>query len=75
MPVSDENGDRTHSLFAKYFMEILRQNENVLSGEMLSYELGSRVREKVENPDRVTPSYTSLQDAGPRGGDFFFVPV
>ena len=75
VPVSDENGDRTHSLFAKYFMEILRQNENVLSGEMLSYELGSRVREKAENPDRVTPSYTSLQDAGHRGGDFFFVPV
>jgi len=75
VPVSDENGDRTHSLFAKYFMEILRQNENVLSGEMLSYELGSRVREKVENPDRVTPTYTSLQDAGHRGGDFFFVPV
>jgi hypothetical protein len=75
VPVNDENGDRTHSLFAKYFMEILRQNENVLSGEMLSYELGSRVREKVENPERVTPSYTSLQDAGHRGGDFFFVPV
>jgi len=75
VPVSDESGDRTHSLFAKYFMEILRQNENVLSGEMLSYELGSRVRSQVESPDRVTPSYTSLQDAGHRGGDFFFVPV
>ena len=75
VPVTDDTGDRTHSLFAKYFMEILRQNENVLSGEMLSYELGARVREKAENPDRVTPSYTSLQDAGHRGGDFFFVPV
>jgi hypothetical protein len=75
VPEFDENGDRKHSLFAKYFMEILRQNENVLSGEMLSYELGSRVRSKAENPDRVTPSYTSLQDAGHRGGDFFFVPL
>ena len=75
VPVYDDNGDRTHSLFAKYFMEVLRQNKNVLSGEMLSYELGSRVRENVENPERVTPSYTSLQDAGHRGGDFFFVPV
>jgi hypothetical protein len=42
---------------------------------MLSYELGSRVRAKADNPDRVTPSYTSLQDAGHRGGDFFFVPL
>lgn len=75
VPVKDESGDHTHSLFAKYFIEVLRQNQNVLSGQMLSYELASRVRAAAENPDRVTPSYTSLQDAGHRGGDFFFVPV
>ncbi len=73
-PVYDDSGDRTHSLFAKYFMEVLRQNKNVLSGEMLSYEMISRIRERIENPERVTPTYDSLKDAGHRAGDFFFVP-
>ena len=74
VPVYDESGDRTHSLFAKYFMEILRQNKNVLSGEMLSHEMVNRVRERVSDPDRVTPTYNLLQDAGHKAGDFFFVP-
>jgi len=74
VPVYDESGDRTHSLFAKLFMEILRQNRNVLSGEMLSHEMINRVRERIEYPERVTPSYSFLQDAGHKAGDFFFVP-
>jgi hypothetical protein len=73
--VYDESGDRSHSLFAKSFMEILRQNKNVLSGEMLSHEMISRVRESVTDPDRVTPTYNFLQDAGHKAGDFFFVPM
>ncbi len=75
VPVYDDNGDRTHSLFAKFFMEILRQNNNVLRGEMLSYEMGHRVRERIENPERVTPTYSFLQGAGHKAGDFFFVPT
>jgi hypothetical protein len=75
VPVYDESGDRSHSLFAKSFMEILRQNKNVLSGEMLSHEMINRVRESVTDPDRVTPTYNFLQDAGHKAGDFFFVPM
>ncbi len=74
IPVYDESGDRTHSLFAKLFIEVLRQNRNVLSGEMLSHEMISRVRERIKNPERATPSYSFLQDAGHKAGDFFFVP-
>jgi len=74
VPFYDENGDRSHSMFAKLFMEILRQNENVLSGEMLSFELSSRMRDKAENPERAIPTYDILQDAGNVAGDFFFVP-
>ena len=74
IPVYDESGDRTHSLFAKLFIEVLRQNRNVLSGKMLSHEMISRVRERLENPERATPSYSFLQDAGHKAGDFFFVP-
>ena len=75
VPVYDESGDRTHSLFAKFFIEILRQNKNVLSGEMLSYEMAYRVRESIENPERATPTYNILQDVGHKAGDFFFVPM
>ncbi len=74
-PVRDENGDRKHSLFAKSFMEILRQNRNVLSGEMLSHEMVTRVREKASDPDRATPAYSSLKDTRHEAGDFFFVPM
>jgi hypothetical protein len=73
-PVYDENGDRTHSLFAKFFLEVLRQNKNVLSAEMLSSEMINRIRERVEDSERATPSYNSLEDAGHRAGEFFFVP-
>jgi hypothetical protein len=75
LPVHDESGDRTHSLFAKIFMEVLRQNRNVLSGEMLSHEMINRVRENVAEPERATPTYNFLQDAGHTAGDFFFVPL
>lgn len=75
VPVYDQSGDRTHSLFAKFFMEVLRQNKNVLSGEMLSYEMAYRVRESIDNPERATPTYNILQDVGHKAGDFFFVPM
>jgi hypothetical protein len=75
VPVYDENGDRRHSMFAKSFLEVLRQNKNVLSGEMLSHEMITRVRERAEHPDRATPAYNFLQDAGHKAGDFFFVPM
>jgi hypothetical protein len=74
LPFYDESGDRTHSMFAKLFIEVLRQNNNLLSGEMLSYELSNRLRERAPDPDRATPAYNSLQNAGHVAGDFFFVP-
>jgi chromosome segregation ATPase len=74
-PFLDENGDRTHSMFSKQFMEILRQNSNVLSGEMLSYEMTYRLRQNAPNPDRATPAYSLLDGTGHEAGDFFFVPL
>jgi hypothetical protein len=73
-PVTNATGDQTHSLFANYFIEVLRQNENVLSGEMLSHEMIFRVRDRVKNPERATPTYQPLLGAGHGHGDFFFVP-
>src|SRR5690606_30056239 len=74
MPITSADGDKKHSLFATYFIEVLRQNENVLSGEMLSHEMVFRVRDNVKDPERATPTYQPLLGAGHGHGDFFFVP-
>jgi hypothetical protein len=75
-PVVDSSGDRNHSLFAKYFISVLRQNSSVMSGEMLSYELASRMQPEAARMGlKQTPTYTSLQDAHHDYGDFFFLPA
>lgn len=74
-PVFDPKGSSSHSLFANYFIEVLRQNANVLSGEMLSFEMTRRMRDDLADPDAATPGYNSLQAAGHKNGEFFFVPT
>lgn len=78
-PVADSSGDRAHSLFAHYFLQVLRQNVNIMSGEMLSHALGERMLTepvKVGKDGRQQrPTYSTLQDAGHDVGDFFFVPT
>lgn len=74
-PVVDSSGDRNHSLFAQSFLAVLRQNDRIMSGEMLSYELGSRMEPEAARMGlKQTPTYTSLQDSNHDYGDFFFLP-
>jgi hypothetical protein len=77
-PVADSAGDKNHSLFARYFLQVLRQNVNIMSGEMLSHALGERMlTEPVEvgKGRQQRPTYSTLHDANHDVGDFFFVPV
>jgi uncharacterized caspase-like protein len=78
-PVADSSGDGSHSVFARYFIQVLRQNDNVMSGEMLSHELSGRMLAQPiqvgKNGQRQRPTYSTLQDANHDIGDFFFVPV
>jgi hypothetical protein len=74
MPMADATADPNHSRFAKYFVSVLSQNEGLMSGEMLSYELGSRMRSDAA-PGGKTLGYTSLQDSDHANGDFFFQPA
>lgn len=75
-PVVDSAGDRTHSLFAKYFIQILRQSDDVMSGEMLSHELSVRMHDEAQRLKvSQTPTYSSLNDANHDYGDFFFLPT
>jgi hypothetical protein len=75
-PVTDSGGSRDHSLFATYFIQILRQNVLLMSGEMLSYELSGRIvpeARKIGVDEQ--PTYATLADANHDFGEFFFVPV
>jgi TPR repeat protein len=75
-PVVDSAGDRTHSLFAKYFIQILRQSDDVMSGMMLSHELSVRMHDEAQRLKvSQTPTYSSLNDAGHDYGDFYFLPA
>jgi hypothetical protein len=78
-PVADSAGDRNHSLFARYFIQVLRQNVNIMSGEMLSHVLSERMQTEPvkvgKNGQPQRPTYSTLQDANHDVGDFFFVPT
>ncbi len=75
-PVTDSGGSRDHSLFATYFIQVLRQNMILLSGEMLSYELNGRIVPEARKLGvEQQPTYSTLGDANHDFGEFFFVPV
>jgi uncharacterized caspase-like protein len=76
-PVVDStSADSAHSLFANLFITVLRQNDILLSGEMLAYEISSRMAETSARMGlKQTPTYSNLQDPQHMFGDFFFVPV
>jgi uncharacterized protein len=67
-PVSDSGGSG-HSVFAKAFMDALRDNEGVIDG----HDVFAYVRKQVRlNADQV-PNYANIRLAGHEvGGDFLF---
>lgn len=77
-PMPDSVGDRTHSAFARQFLQILRQNNTIMSGEMLSHELSERLQAAALTAQvelRQKPTYSTLKDANHDVGDFFFMPT
>jgi hypothetical protein len=75
-PVIDSGGSRDHSIFATYFIQVLRQNMLLMSGEMLSYELNGRIVPEARKLGvDQQPTYSTLGDANHDFGEFFFVPV
>jgi uncharacterized caspase-like protein len=68
-PVLDVGGGR-HSVFAKVFIEALRQNDVPVDVTQLFSVLRRNV---MLNADQ-TPQYGDIRQAGHEGGDFLFVP-
>jgi len=67
-PVMDGGGGG-HSVFAKAFIDALRDNPDVIDGQGL---FASIRRPIVLNSDQ-TPEYSDIRQAGHDGGDFLFV--
>jgi chromosome segregation ATPase len=74
-PVVDSSNDPDHSLFATYFIQTLRENRNLMSGEMLAHELDQRMRpEAAKLHVKEEPTYATMSDANHDFGDFYFLP-
>jgi hypothetical protein len=74
-PVVDRGSDPEHSLFATFFLRTLRQNNNVMSGEMVAHELYALMKPAADALHIAqVPIYANLTDANHEFGDFFFTP-
>jgi hypothetical protein len=67
-PVSDSGGGN-NSIFAKYFIKALKNNQNILDG----HTLFSEIRRPISINSDQTPEYSDVRQAGHDGGDFLFV--
>jgi hypothetical protein len=67
-PVADAGGEG-HSVFAKAFLDALRENQGVVDMGQLSLT----VRYRVMLGAQQTPQYGDIRQTGHEGGDFLFV--
>jgi len=71
-PVMDNGGDG-HSLFARAFLETLRQNSGIIDGHSIYRDVLKRVQTRAKQLDtRQTPEYAPARYAGHEAGEFFF---
>ena len=68
-PVWDGGGGE-HSVFAKAFLDVLRENRNILDG----YTVFERIRRPVALNAPQTPQYGNIRMTGHEWGDFLLVP-
>lgn len=68
-PVLDGSGKNDHSVFAAAFIDVLKDNEDIIDGLALFHQL----RDKVLLNAIQQPDYADLRYAGHESGDFVFV--
>jgi Caspase domain/Sel1 repeat len=79
-PVLDSGGGK-HSVFAKAFLDVLRENNDVLVGQRIYQEVSARVSYAAaavmtdQGPIEQVPQYAPIKFAGHESGDFLFVPT
>jgi hypothetical protein len=73
-PVLDAGGGG-HSIFARVFTQVLRDNENVMEGGALYGALFDQVRQSAAKYKvSQEPRYSQIVDAGHLNGEFLFIP-
>ena len=73
-PVLDTGGGE-HSIFAKAFLEVLEENEDVLEGYRLYRAVHERVKQTAaELRVDQEPQYAPIKYAGHEAGEFFLLP-
>ncbi len=70
-PVLDEGGGE-HSVFAKAFLDALKNNQDVLQGYALYRQVANEV--SAHSGNFQTPQYAPIKHAGHETGQFFFIP-
>jgi len=71
-----DNGGTGHSVFASAFIDILDNNNKILSGPQLFSQLRPIVLKKSEAVGfRQEPDFKTIKISGNEAGDFFFVPT
>jgi uncharacterized caspase-like protein len=79
-PVLDSGGGK-HSVFARAFLDVLRENSDILQGQRLYQEISARVSYAAAavmtdvGPLEQVPQYAPIKYAGHESGDFLFVPA
>jgi uncharacterized caspase-like protein len=76
-PVLDSaNPGSEHSIFATALIEVLQQNDAVLSAQDLGRTIAAKVSLAASRVGyEQEPQYAPMNHASHQGGDFFFVPV
>ncbi|MET0441253.1 MAG: caspase family protein [Casimicrobiaceae bacterium] len=73
-PVMDGGGAK-HSVFAKNFIDVLMENQDVLPGKQLADVLSARVLDVARRMNfQQRPEYAPIRFAGGESGDFIFLP-
>jgi caspase domain-containing protein/Sel1 repeat-containing protein len=65
-------GAGSQSLFAKALLDVLRENDDILTGLHLYQKISAQV---VHAAAKQVPQYAPIQFAGHEAGDFVFVPA
>lgn len=74
-PVLDA-GAGDHSIFAKAFLEVLQENDDILEGFRLYNEIQKRVARAADALGvEQDPQYVPIKYAGHEAGEFFFFPA
>lgn len=73
-PVLDSGGGR-NSVFAKAFVDVLQNNDHLLTGPEIFQQVKTQVMKSAQQVNfKQEPAYKTIKEAGHEVGDFFFVP-